>query len=776
MATPSKDPSSTASLDGALAGVLQRSRLSIVVLTSDASVVWANDAALQTLPALDPKRPGANLFDVVDVDAAGADWARVIEALAARRTLAALELPLRNGRWIGAELQALPKDPADPRLAAALALQDVTQRRRTRERERVEGELKRQAGQLGRIGAWEYDVENDKVRWSDETFAIHGLAPVAQPDARTFIRLYDAASRDRWLSAFQAAVGSGQGIDVELDLVTPLGDARHVHAIGRPLWRDGRVVGIAGLTHDTTAAFAARQAIAELRDRLRLTTQAIGAGIWEWDFGSGRISWDEQMYRLYGLPPGSGSVDEATWAHTLHPGDFERARDDTRAVIDGHFDHIDHHFRIVWPDGQIRHVQSVGSRIDTPLGRRLIGINFDVTDREHHAQALLDQQAAERASRAKSELLSRASHELRTPMNGVLGFAQLLQLRAAELPSWAVEAVQQLRQAGTHLLALIDDLLDLAAVEAGSVPLQTASLSLDDTVEAVTNLLRPQAAAAGVALGHWVGSGLRVQADATRVRQVLLNLLGNAIKYNRPGGRVEVLLESPLPSSHQVGIVVRDDGPGIAPERQHQLFQPFNRLGAQVGDVPGHGLGLAISQQLAQAMHGTLELRSTPGAGTEAVLRLPLASDAARAAAAPAPVADTPSTSDAAVRVLCIEDNPINALLMREALALRAGKVELRLADSGERGLEVLASWRPDLVLLDMTLPGIDGHEVLRRMRAQPGLADLPCVAVSANAMPHDIARAREAGFDDYWVKPFDVATLTERVLRYAPVRLPRVA
>ncbi|HTP70801.1 MAG TPA: ATP-binding protein, partial [Burkholderiaceae bacterium] len=280
---------------------------------------------------------------------------------------------------------------------------------------------------------------------------------------------------------------------------------------------------------------------------------------------------------------------------------------------------------------------------------------------------------------------------------------------------------------------------------------------------------------AGVRLGRWSRCGLAVQADATRVRQVLLNLVGNAIKYNGSHGRVEVLLEPPAGNGTLVGVVVRDDGPGIAPERQHQLFQPFNRLGAQTGEVPGHGLGLVISRQLAEAMHGELELRSTPRVGTEAVLRLPLAAHdaaAAAAAAAAAVVEDAVRVQSAsAVRVLCVEDNPVNALLMREALALRPGEIDLRLADSGERGLEVLASWRPDVVLLDMSLPGIDGHETLRRLRAQPGLADLPCVAVSADAMPQQISRARAAGFDDYWVKPLDVPTLADRVLRYAPER-----
>src|SRR5262249_35023225 len=152
-----------------------------------------------------------------------------------------------------------------------------------------------------------------KVNWSGELFAIHGVQPGTEADPRKFIRLYDAASRERWLAAFQAAVGGGQAIDVELDLVTPQGDARHVHAIGRALWRDGCVVGIAGVTHDNTAAHAARQAITELRDRLRLSTQAIGAGVWEWHFEERRISWDEQMYRLYGMPPGNGSIDERTW-------------------------------------------------------------------------------------------------------------------------------------------------------------------------------------------------------------------------------------------------------------------------------------------------------------------------------------------------------------------------------------------------------------------------------------------------------------------------------
>ncbi|HEY6355217.1 MAG TPA: ATP-binding protein, partial [Burkholderiaceae bacterium] len=494
----------------------------------------------------------------------------------------------------------------------------------------------------------------------------------------------------------------------------------------------------------------------------------------EWHFEIQRIGWDEQMYRLYGMPPGNGLIDEATWAHTIHPDDFIHTREVTRAVIDGRFDHIDHHFRIVWPDGQVRSLQVVGSRIDTVQGRRLVGINFDVTDRQRSAQTLLDKQAAERISRAKSELLSRASHELRTPMHAVLGFAQLLQLRAAELPPWAIDAVHQLRSAGTHLLAMIDDLLDLAALEAGSVPLRMASVPLDATVEAVIDLMQPQAEAAGVVLGRWTRSGLGVMADATRVRQVLINLVGNAIKYHRDGGRVELLLEPAAGSPPLLGIVVRDDGPGIAAERQHQLFEPFNRLGAQGGGVPGHGLGLVISRQLAEAMQGALELRSTSGAGTEAVLRLPLvAHDAAIAATAMVTTDDPVRAPAAAVRVLCIEDNPVNALLMREALALRPGEIELRLADSGEHGLEVLASWQPDLVLLDMSLPGIDGLEVLRRLRAQSSTAKLPCVAVSADAMPHQIARARMAGFDDYWVKPLDVPTLADRVLRYAPGRAP---
>ena len=202
MAKPHADHSAIEGLEALLAGVLRRSRLSIVVLAGDGAVVWANDAAMQTLPALDPARAGANLVDVVDVAAAGAGVDPRDRCAGARKTLSALELPVRNGRWLRVELQALSKDVvANPRLAAALSLQDVTPRRRARERERAEGELMRQTGQLGRVGAWEYDVDAGKVNWSDETFEIHGLKPVAEPDLRTFVRLYDAASRERWLAA-----------------------------------------------------------------------------------------------------------------------------------------------------------------------------------------------------------------------------------------------------------------------------------------------------------------------------------------------------------------------------------------------------------------------------------------------------------------------------------------------------------------------------------------------------------------------------------------------
>ena len=403
---------------------------------------------------------------------------------------------------------------------------------------------------------------------------------------------------------------------------------------------------------------------------------------------------------------------------------------------------------VLGPDGSVQHYISIGR---------------DVSARRAADEALrAAHDEAERASRAKSEFLSAMSHELRTPMNAILGFAQLLHTDAQRpLAEPQRGHVRHILQAGTHLLALIDDVLDLARVEAGKQPILLEPVALGPLVHECLELVRPLAEARRIALdgraavdtSAWVG------ADRTRLKQVLLNLLSNAIKYNREGGQVRLDCGA---EADEVWLSIADTGLGFGQEQRERLFTAFDRLGAEDGPIPGAGIGLALTKRMLELMSGRIDAHSEVGVGS--IFRVCLRRDAEpqvpppprlQAGAAP----ELPVAAETTRRVLYIEDNPVNATLM-EAVLQRVPGVSLTCATLPEVGLELARAQPPDLVLLDIQLPGIDGFEVLRRLRASPATEAIPVVAVSANAMPSDIERAHEAGFDDYVTKPIDFERL----------------
>ena len=406
--------------------------------------------------------------------------------------------------------------------------------------------------------------------------------------------------------------------------------------------------------------------------------------------------------------------------------------------------------------------------------QQYISIGRDVTERQAAEQALrLARDEAERASRAKSEFLSAMSHELRTPMNAILGFAQLLGTDAARPLAEPHRAhVRHILQAGTHLLALIDDVLDLARVEAGKQPILLEPVALGPLVRECLDLVRPLAAQRQVRLD---GAGVVddagwVAADRTRLKQVLLNLLSNAIKYNREGGAVRLGYGC---GPTETWLDITDTGLGLGQEQRVRLFTAFERLGAEHGPIQGAGIGLALSKRMLELMAGRIEVDSEVGTGS--TFRVWLRRDEAPADAPvrhpllPVPPAEA-DAAPATRRVLYIEDNAVNAMLM-EAVLERVPGVRLVCATLPEVGLELAQADPPDLVLLDIQLPGIDGFEVLRRLRASPATLAIPVVAVSANAMRSDIERARAAGFDDYLTKPIDFERLLALVQRCAPGR-----
>jgi len=416
---------------------------------------------------------------------------------------------------------------------------------------------------------------------------------------------------------------------------------------------------------------------------------------------------------------------------------------------------------------------NVGERIETEARLSQLNATLEARVAERTEQLESALRRAEAADQAKTRLLTRVSHELRTPLNAVIGFADLLSTDPAQRGAeHAAAHVRQIRQAGEHLLGMVDEMLDLSSAEAGQLRLEPRAVDVVALAAEVLALSAPQAQPLGLALEGPAGGspGAWVWADPRRLRQVLMNLVSNAIKYNRPGGRVSLRVQA---AGADVELHVADTGTGLSIAQRASLFEPFNRLGAEYGSVPGTGLGLSIARQFVHQMGGELSAHSEPAQGSCFTVRLPAApapvtaAVEAEAAAHPAIPAGSP-TSGPPLKVLYVEDNPVNVLLM-EAMVDRSecGPVELVTAHDGAAGLARLREHRPDLVLMDMDLPMMTGSELLAQVRSDPLLRDIPCVAVSANAMPADIEAALANGFADYVTKPFTLERLAGLLALY---------
>ncbi len=424
--------------------------------------------------------------------------------------------------------------------------------------------------------------------------------------------------------------------------------------------------------------------------------------------------------------------------------------------------------RLLTEDGQLVWVRVVATPVDVTDGppQRTVITMEDVTARFLVAEALREAEAAARAANdSKNQFLSRMSHELRTPLNAVLGFGQLLSRQLAGTEH--AEAVSYVLKGGRHLLDLINDVLDISRIESGRMSLSLEPIHLAKLVDETLRLMEPLATAAEVTLLPAAGdTDVLVLADRQRVRQILLNVLSNAIKYNKAGGHVWV---SWVLDADVVRVSVRDEGPGIAPELQSRLFQPFDRLGAESTPVEGAGIGLALTRSLAELMGGTVGVSSTPGHGATFTVTLPaglgadlqagplMADRVAAAGAGSGRCAQAGSvTHTRAATLLYIEDNEPNVHVVEHLLALRPGW-SLIHAPLGQLGVELARAHHPDLVLLDLHLPDQFGGEVLLALKRRDDTKDIPVVILSADASPGLASRLVLAGADRFITKPLDV-------------------
>ena len=398
----------------------------------------------------------------------------------------------------------------------------------------------------------------------------------------------------------------------------------------------------------------------------------------------------------------------------------------------------------------------------------------DVTERKQFEHALQENNieleaaraAAEKANLAKSEFLSSMSHELRTPLNAVLGFAQLM-MSSTPPPTTAQKlSIDQILKGGWYLLRLINEILDLAMIESGKVTMSQEAMSLTEVLKDCQEMIEPQAQGRGIQMSFPRHENLfYVHADRTRVKQVMINLLSNAIKYNKQGGTVVV--ECAMSSESRVRVSVTDTGAGLSQDNVTQLFQPFNRLGQASSGEEGTGIGLVVTKQLVELMGGALGVESVVGVGSVFWVEL-------EASSAPQLLHDGnsktsleqwhPDTSVVAATqrtVLYVEDNPANLALVEQLIA-RRNELKLLTATDGDQGVALARTFLPDLILMDINLPGISGFDAIAILRDDPATRHIPVLALSANAIPRQIQKGLEAGFFKYLTKPINVVEFME--------------
>ena len=454
---------------------------------------------------------------------------------------------------------------------------------------------------------------------------------------------------------------------------------------------------------------------------------------------------------------GADVLSQHSLGGLTHADDQAGITADLARLLQGALPEVQRRSRLQRSDGQTLWVQLSLSVLRGPDGQplRLVAVVEDITERRLREDAELGRHQAETANRAKNEFLSRMSHELRTPLNAMLGFGQLLDLdRRPALAPHQSGWVAQVLKAGWHLLEMINDTLDLSRIDAGMMRMTLTPIPLGPLVAHCAAMVEPAAAKRGISLRLSLAADAQhVLGDETRLKQVISNLLSNAVKYNTPGGHVEVSTRCGV--NQRLELRVQDTGLGLSTAQLADLFQPFNRLGREAGDIEGTGIGLVISRRLAELMGGSLHAESPPGQGATFVLTLPSA-----AAEALAPAQESPLIDSAARyrhrRVHYIEDNETNVEVMRGMLAQRP-QVTLAVSTLGLDGLQAVRAQRPDLILLDMHLPDVDGLELLRQLQRDPACADIPVMVVSADATPARIEEALAAGARLYLTKPLNL-------------------
>lgn len=667
--------------------------------------------------------------------------------------------------WVKATIVPFLNEQGKPFRYVAIRT-DITKRRAIEDALRNAEERISKSQSFANIGTWDWNIESGELLWSDRVAALFGGNERSMETSYdNFVNAVHPDDRKMVIDAVNACVEKNENYDIEHRVIWPDGVVRWLHESGDVTRDDeGKPLHMLGVVRDIDARKRTELALIERERQLHESQSLAHLGSWQANLISGKLTWTDEIYRIFGHEPGSFEPSVQAFHAAVHPDDLEKVHEsERRAEKTGHHD-VTH--RIVRPDGTVRHVHELARAETDAAGNlvRMIGSVQDITELRQ------SQEAAEQANQAKSEFLSSMSHELRTPMNAILGFGQLLEHNPAEPLSKAQsEHVQHILKGGDHLLELIDQVLELSKIEAGKISLSIENVNSIDNIEECLAMVGNQAKGRNIELEFSPPDFdlPSLQTDYNRFKQVLLNLLTNAIKYNSEGGKVTVSVS--LAENDFLRISVADTGYGIPLEKQEGLFEPFNRLGREAGEIEGTGIGLTITKEIVELLGGQIGFESEENVGSAFWIELPQSDEQSvdgtdqQTEAIQGISAETSTSSGV---VLYIEDNPANIRLM-EAIIERLPDLSLKSAHTAELGLDMARDIHPDIILMDINLPVMDGIAALNRLRANDQTKDTPVIAISAAAMPNEIERGKAAGFEDYLTKPINVPEVIKAINKH---------
>ena len=673
-----------------------------------------------------------------------------------------------------------------------MVTRDITERKRI-ESELIEtNERFAVAAEAAGLGFWDYDIETRTTRWDDQMLRIYGLTrAVEQTQIRSLAYTYiHPDDHLKFEAEVREVINGARDLDIEYRIVQPGGRVRHLKAAAS-LKRDstGRAARLVGVSFDITDSKQIENKLVEANERFAIASEAAGLRFWDFDVDTRSVGWNEEIFRLRGLARPEGVRDLLRFEH-LHDDDRARIEEQLLAAALG-LHSFDCEYRIVRPDGRIRHMKAAASLNQGPTGRgrRLIGVSFDITERKE-AQLCLEEarDTAESANRAKTEFLAVMSHEIRTPLTSIGGFIDLLS-HTDNLTSQQLRYIDFVQTANSALLTVINDILDFSKVEAGQMEIETRAFDLSKVVQDAVAIVRPLAQQKNLAMTVSLEPGAPepLLGDAARLRQVLLNLLNNAIKFTATGSiDVSVRWRTTPDTPDKVRFDVTDTGIGIPAEQQDRLFKRFSQADSSIArQYGGTGLGLAICKRIVEQMGGEIGIVSSAGKGSTVwfTANLPVANSAQIEAEAGSPSFEVEAGAHSGLldaspvaplgeryRLLLVDDIDTNREIVQAYL--ERGGYHVVTAASARDAFNLLEIETIDLILMDVQMPVMDGVAATRYIRTlAPPVGKIPIIALTGNILPQQIRSFIDAGMEDHIGKPIEPSKLYEVVKRWLPAK-----